>query len=218
MPLVGYCRVSSRQQNRKGTLQRRWEHLEDVSESLDYDLVTTFTEVTHGWTVRRGKSCINDREALVEAIDLARRIGGGVLTHSWDRFVRHEFVKDQIKQKAPKSIEERLRRLPNHFEFDELLAWAGDVPLVTFLEPDASFVELKQLEQSFDITAKNASQSNGNRYQQTDKALLLELMVQDHRMGLSLRDMERQYGVSYQTIRRWLKTLLHSDSQNGGLH
>lgn len=202
VPVVGYVRVSTRQQASRKTLERRTKHFELQLKVFGYNQLASFSCVEHGWTIQRQQSTKDQRGRLIAAIQFAEKHGGVVVAQTWDRFIRDENVKDHVKSKADDSVKSRVDKMPPPAAFDELFDWAGDVGLATICEPDLMPSEIEKVYQSYFSKPKG----HGHRYSDDKKALNRQKAVGHRKRGLSYRDSGLLLGVSHMEVKRLLET------------
>jgi hypothetical protein len=120
---VLWCRVSGCEQNRQGNLDDNEAKLTELSKDLRTEVVGVIRYVGSG----------TDPICLVNAVDLAKKLGAVLLAESTDRFIRHPAYHSKENPNAQ-------AREP---DLEELQYWTQGVELYTDLHPDASPQEVR---------------------------------------------------------------------------
>jgi hypothetical protein len=120
MPALIWCRVSGRTQHRKDNLRTQEKVLRRKLKARGIPVVGVCHEVGSGWI--KGK----ERAGLVEAVLKALKYANtAIVAISTDRFLRSRGFTTNEPDLTP-----------SEEEFEELKKLTGDVPLVTYLDPD----------------------------------------------------------------------------------
>jgi len=196
--VILYCRVSGREQ--KLNLKQYETRLKAFAKRFHIEVVDVFREVSSGWLLE--PDC---RSALVEAGQLAKRTGAGILAYSTDRFLRNQ----KWTSKNPAAW-------PTVSEFEQLRRLTKDVPLFTLIDPDDPWIDRDNpwngVKARQTKLGKRAKKSPGGRPRRQGsgwkKKRREELQPRARRLiskGLSYRDVSRELGVPSTTIHRWLE-------------
>lgn len=131
---VAYCRVSHAGQERDGNLDDQISEVETsikkIVQEMPFDhtlRIKPFREVCNGSIVRAG-----ERQQLRKAITFARKHNAVIVALSRDRLLRHDEHKRTFDTESPTKE-----------EYDQLLDLAGDVPLLTISDPNASCSDVR---------------------------------------------------------------------------
>lgn len=177
--LVVLCvRVSTRGQ--KEHLPDQEKLLREFVESRGAKIVGVVSKVATGYL---------PRSWLRGAVRTARRLGAKLLAYSSDRFIR------------PPAYDAPRNATAIELDFEELLEIVGDVPLVTLLHPDTPLEELSK-HRSDDGHGKGSTR----RQSKNIRLEKIEMVLQMHAEGVSLRQIETSTGVPKSTVARWIKT------------
>src|SRR5688572_27407686 len=103
--VVVYCRVSSRTQIHRRSLDRQEQYLREKVKKLGGRVIEVFREIGSGWIIDA-----DERKLFVQACRIAVEQGAIVVARSSDRFIRNEFF----------GMHGNIDALPTRYEFRQL--------------------------------------------------------------------------------------------------
>ncbi len=126
--MVLYCRVSGREQERIGTLERQVAFVRAKAADLGLVVVDVVVCTLSGW----------DEDRFEEARAMAEAHGASLLAHTADRFVRSDIFYETEQRAAPGWFEfAKMARLAGTARGLDVPPVNGGVRLVTLVDPDA---------------------------------------------------------------------------------
>lgn len=188
---VLWCRVSERDQYRRGNATDQEANLRRELAALGVPVVDSYLDVGPGWDTAAGK--------LQEAIASARRTGAVVVAETADRFLRSEDFHTKDNPDA----------LPTVAQFRKLAKLAAGVTLATVVDPVETPEEVRSYQSK---RGQSAKENRGGRprkrspgYMFRRREDLLPLVLRLSAEGKSEREIERKTGVPRSTIQDWLR-------------
>jgi hypothetical protein len=203
--VVPYMRASTTEQRRNCNLRNRRRLLKRTLDQQGIARDESFSEVADG-------RYLWNRDELVEAIKVARALKlenpdaiVAIVTDARNRFIRGEQYNNQASTDPPSAR-----------QLEQLETLADGVLLVTVLDPDAPFDEVRRYETNVPTLLGNAAGKKVGRpkKQPTDvrcpvrkKEIRLEKISEARRLhnaGKSKRKIGRRLRVPESTVRAWL--------------
>ena len=189
--VVLYCRVSGREQNRKGNLRDqktvRLRQLEDCGA----DVVAAYGEITSGWC--------DDKLRFEVAADVARASGAVLVAESVDRFLRNIDYNNEKNQEAQ----------PTVHEFESLLGRTKGVTLATLLPPAMPWKSVRGEQTKRGQQAKGRKGGRPKAKRPGDKKehrrVWLSRVLSMSAHGVSSRVIAELIGMPRATVQRWIK-------------
>lgn len=183
------CRVSTRRQDHQGNPRDQERNLRREVEPRLGAVIEVITHVGSGW----------DPQWLTNATAVAVQHGATLLAESTDRFLR-----------SPRyHSSKRPDELPTEEDFERLLFWADDAPLMTFLHPDTSPDVVRSYQ------AQRGQLAKGRRGGQPDhkhpgskkqrRLEKLSRVLWCHKRGASLGDIAAVHGLPRPTVQTWVR-------------
>jgi hypothetical protein len=190
--VVLWVRVSGRAQRRRGNLKDGESFLRAQVAKCQGGVVAVVTHVGAGWE----PACL---ARLSKAAVIARQHGAILLAETTDRFVRHPSYHSKLRSHLQAS----------DVDVEELLFAVGDVPLMTFLHPDASPVQVRSYQRRRGQQQKGRKggrprAKGGYKASHREDRLAVSKMFWGTMAGRSLRDIAARTGRPPATIQGWV--------------
>ncbi len=203
--VVLYARVSTRQQYADGNHLSQLTELRAEAERLGLNVVGEIVEVKSGSIYEMGPGYEEYRSGLFKALMTARRTDAFILACDVSRLLRHPCFHAKTKPNAR----------PTKDDLRELSELAGDVVMVTILEPDAP-----------PSIERGTCRRRGQQYRQRTGGRPRKKQVEEKEAGhmtrryrekfepclrayaklRSLREVSKLYGVPHTTLARWKRS------------
>ncbi len=194
IPRVLYCRVSGREQNRRGNLRDQSDNQHRTVGQHENSVQACYREIASGWELDDGM----DRPTLAAAIATAKKIGAVLVVESTDRLIRSvEYSKKNQDV------------LPTVAEFDKLMRLADGVTLATLLHPDTSPGDVRSHQIKRGQRAKGHKGGRpritkpGEKKRRREE--MLPMVLHLHRVGESRREIAEWTGLPVMTISDWIR-------------
>lgn len=185
LPVVLYCRVSTREQECEGNLQTQVTWATARLEQLNVELLATYTEVIGAYPAKGAQ------EKLYDAAREWQRLGAVLVAPCTDRFVRNDRWWDTGGDGGG--------CLPSAADFDELRMWTLGVPLATIYHPD------EDVNGSRVNWGGKAGRPRKPERKKDRRERLLPTVLAMHWDGKPKAAIARELGVSRTTVRRWIE-------------
>lgn len=184
--VVIYVRESSHVQRWRGNLEAQERHLRRELAALGIRVIACFREVGSGW----GEDLSGRRAAFASA----RARGVTVVALSADRLLRSVDY-STTNQSAQPSLG----------EWTSLMHEAEGVALVTFLDPDMDWKNVRSYQTKVGIVKKNAKGGRPLLNQDVPRDTLFKRAIFQRRFyERSYREIARNLGLSWNTVSRWV--------------
>ncbi|MBB03622.1 MAG: hypothetical protein CMJ47_13330 [Planctomyces sp.] len=196
--VVIYCRVSTGKQDRNNNYAWQKQYLEHFCKREGISVLKRFCECANG----NGTSA-ESRPKLARAISFAQETDVPILAASTDRYLRpKDFSK--FDQSAP----------PLKTDFEQLRRFASGAMLLTLLNPDADWREVKSMQRTMSLQCPKPQPKKQAvpRTRKERREMLADEVRYLNRAGLSSREIQdelmarKPYRVpSHKTIWQWLQ-------------
>lgn len=197
--VIIYERVSAGEPARRNNLTVQDIVLLGVVKKRHLPVIRVFREIGPGWVKH------DDRLVLIEAIKLAKQQSKKtiILALMANRFLRHEYYTPTTPY------------LPDDTEWKIVKDWAGDIELITFLEPDMPESEVRSRHIKWGLQTKNPrggrpkSRKAGYKKRIKDKKSPQALKL--YQQGIAIRGISKLIDAPESTIKDWVTK--HDDEQ-----
>jgi DNA invertase Pin-like site-specific DNA recombinase len=189
-PVLLYCRVSEREQHRRGNAKDQEKVLWRKCKKFGIGFSGVVRDIGPGWDVSGG--------SLPVAIKFARKHRSIVLAESTDRFLRHHEFHSIDNPNA----------VPTEEQFAELHRLAHGVVLATLFHPDKPWKEVRSLQTKRGQRRKAKGGRPRKRRPGFKKKRRMEFISQVRRLrrrGHSIAQISQRIGVPRSTVHLWLK-------------